>query len=183
VRAAMRSSAAGEMQRCAAILELTLQYGPASVLTNGTVFKDEWLTRLRRAEDASPYSLEFRVSIDGFSAAATTPSAGRDVRAGDDRVIVSRARLPADHHRGRTRDDENDTDLVNGFVRLLKANGYERPRLKFCRLFASGRSRTPARLPRRRARHDELWKASIKASSSVITAASSPTAACSFVLS
>src|SRR5215475_3601351 len=31
-----------------AILELTLQYGPATVLTNGTVFKDEWLERLRR---------------------------------------------------------------------------------------------------------------------------------------
>src|SRR5262249_7611362 len=32
-----------------AILELTLRYGPATVLTNGTVFKDEWLQRLRRA--------------------------------------------------------------------------------------------------------------------------------------
>src|SRR5437773_7845894 len=45
-----------------AILELTLQFGPATVLTNGTVFKDDWLARLRRAEDASLYSLEFRVS-------------------------------------------------------------------------------------------------------------------------
>ena len=45
-----------------AILELTLRYGPATVLTNGTVFKDEWLERLRRADEASPYSLEFRVS-------------------------------------------------------------------------------------------------------------------------
>src|SRR6516162_6989674 len=48
------------------ILELALSYGPATVLTNGTVFKDEWLARLRRAEEASAYSLEFRVSIDGF---------------------------------------------------------------------------------------------------------------------
>src|SRR5438270_1027563 len=51
------------------ILELTLQYGPATVLTNGTVLKDEWLRRLRAAEDASLYSLEFRVSMDGFTAA------------------------------------------------------------------------------------------------------------------
>src|SRR5437899_1896494 len=50
------------------ILELTLRYGPATVLTNGTVFKDEWLARLARAEAASPYSLEFRVSIDGYTA-------------------------------------------------------------------------------------------------------------------
>src|SRR5437667_12578672 len=52
-----------------AILELTLQYGPATVLTNGTVFRDDWLARLRAADEASPYSLEFRVSMDGFSAA------------------------------------------------------------------------------------------------------------------
>src|SRR6516165_1189078 len=51
-----------------AILEATLRYGPATVLTNGTVLKDEWLVRLAAAEAASPYSLEFRVSIDGFTA-------------------------------------------------------------------------------------------------------------------
>src|SRR5262245_49146102 len=51
-----------------AILELTLRYGPATVLTNGTVFRDEWLARLCAAEDASPYSLEFRVSMDGYTA-------------------------------------------------------------------------------------------------------------------
>src|SRR5438067_2802603 len=50
-----------------AILELTMGYGPASVLTNGTVLKDDWLRRLRAAEDVSLYSLEFRVSLDGFS--------------------------------------------------------------------------------------------------------------------
>src|SRR5471032_768258 len=48
-----------------AILELTLQYVPATVLTNGTVLQEDWLRRLRRAEGASPYSLEFRVSLDG----------------------------------------------------------------------------------------------------------------------
>src|SRR5689334_15559080 len=51
------------------ILELTLRYGPATVLTNGTVFKEEWLERLARADAGSLYSLEFRVSIDGFTAA------------------------------------------------------------------------------------------------------------------
>src|SRR5260221_716622 len=59
-----------------AILELTLCYGPATVLTNGTVLKDDWLRRLRLAEDASPYSLEFRVSIDGFEAALNDPIRG-----------------------------------------------------------------------------------------------------------
>src|SRR5207253_8700939 len=35
------------------MLELTLRYGPATVLTNGTVLQDGWLERLRRAEEAS----------------------------------------------------------------------------------------------------------------------------------
>src|SRR5438552_9360307 len=55
------------------ILELTLHYGPATVLTNGTVFKDEWLQRLRQAEADFLYSLEFRVSIDGYSAEQNDP--------------------------------------------------------------------------------------------------------------
>src|SRR5437764_896839 len=49
-----------------AILERTLQYGPATVLTNGTVLKESWLTRLAEVESKSIYSLEFRVSIDGY---------------------------------------------------------------------------------------------------------------------
>src|SRR5437588_7890150 len=59
-----------------AILELTLHYGPATVLTNGTVLKDEWLARLKRSEAASLYSLEFRVSIDGFTAEENDPIRG-----------------------------------------------------------------------------------------------------------
>src|SRR4051812_40324378 len=59
-----------------AILEWTLQFGPATVLTNGTVFKNEWLERLRAAEEASPYSLEFRLSLDGASAATNDPIRG-----------------------------------------------------------------------------------------------------------
>ena len=38
-----------------AILVETLRYGPATVLTNGTVFKDEWLETLRTAEKESVY--------------------------------------------------------------------------------------------------------------------------------
>src|SRR5947207_5912085 len=59
-----------------AILELTLRYGPATVLTNGTVFKEEWLERLARAEADSLYSLEFRGSIDGYSAEQNDPIRG-----------------------------------------------------------------------------------------------------------
>jgi AdoMet-dependent heme synthase len=115
-----------------AILELTLRYGPASVLTNGTVFKDEWLARLRRAEDASAYSLEFRVSIDGFTPAENDPVRGEGTFARalrGVRQLVDHGFLPIITV-ARTRDDVDDAALVEGFVRVLKANGYPRPRLK-----------------------------------------------------
>jgi molybdenum cofactor biosynthesis enzyme MoaA len=114
------------------ILELTLQYGPATVLTNGTVFKDEWLDRLRRAEEASLYSLELRVSIDGFSAEDNDPIRGpgtfeRILRG--IRQLVAHGFLPIITVT-RVRDDEDDAALFEGFVRLLRANGYDRPRIK-----------------------------------------------------
>jgi AdoMet-dependent heme synthase len=115
-----------------AILELTLRYGPATVLTNGTVFKDEWLGRLAVADAASPYSLEFRVSIDGFSAAANDPVRGpgtfeRALRGV--RQLVAHGFLPIITV-ARTSDDQDDGDLFAGFVRLLREQGYDRPRVK-----------------------------------------------------
>ena len=59
------------------ILERTLEYGPATVLTNGTVMKPEWLVRLRAAEERGPFSLEFRVSIDGPSPVINDPVRGK----------------------------------------------------------------------------------------------------------
>jgi AdoMet-dependent heme synthase len=115
-----------------AILELTLRYGPATVLTNGTVLKDEWLRRLRQAEDASLYSLEFRVSMDGFTAAENDPIRG----AGTFDRILRGVRQLLDHDFlpiltvTRTRDDEDDGRLFDGFVDLLKRHGYARPRIK-----------------------------------------------------
>jgi AdoMet-dependent heme synthase len=115
-----------------AILELTLRYGPATVLTNGTVFKEEWLDRLARAEAESPYSLEFRVSIDGFTAADNDPVRGpgtfERARRGV-RQLLAHGFLPIVTVT-RTRDDQDDAELVAGFLALLKANGYDRPRLK-----------------------------------------------------
>ncbi len=114
------------------MLELTLRYGPASVLTNGTVFKEEWLARLASAEQESPYSLEFRLSLDGFTAAdndsvrgtGTFERALRGVR-----QLLEHGFLPIITV-ARTSDDADDGALFRGFVALLKANGYDWPRVK-----------------------------------------------------
>src|SRR5262245_19907121 len=115
-----------------AILELTLRYGPATVLTNGTVLKEEWLERLSRAEAASPYSLEFRVSIDGYTAEQNDPVRGPGTF---ERALRGVCQLVAHGFLPiitvtRIADDESDARLFAGFVRLLQARGYDRPRLK-----------------------------------------------------
>jgi molybdenum cofactor biosynthesis enzyme MoaA len=135
-----------------AILELTLGYGPATVLTNGTVLKDEWLRRLARAEAASPYSLEFRVSIDGFSPETNDPVRGPgtfDRAMRGVRQLVSHGFLPIVTV-ARTRDDEDDAALFAGFVEALRAHGYDRPRVKILPTLRLG-----AEAARRRGYRDE----------------------------
>jgi len=116
----------------AAILERTLEFGPASVLTNGTVLKDEWLQRLRAAEERSPYSLEFRVSVDGASPQQNDPIRGegtfsramegiRKLLAFDFLPIVTVAQMNG---------DESADQLFADMVAALKNIGYARPRVK-----------------------------------------------------
>lgn len=129
------------------ILELTLQYGPATVLTNATVFKEEWLTRLSQADAASPYSLEFRVSIDGFTAAVNDPIRGPGTF---DRAMNGVRQLVAHHFLPiitvtHAREEEDDGSLVDGFVQLLRSIGYERPRLKILPLLRIGAEVTRGR--------------------------------------
>lgn len=114
------------------ILELTLQYGPATVLTNGTVFKDEWLARLRKAEEASLFSLEFRVSIDGCSPEENDPIRGPGTfeRAMQGvRQLLRHGFLPIVTV-ARTRDDQDDAVVFASFVNVLRSHGYDRPRIK-----------------------------------------------------
>lgn len=110
----------------------TLQYGPATVLTNGTVLKDEWLIALREAESHSLYSLEFRVSIDGFSPESNDPIRGSGTFERALRGIVKLVEfgfLPI-ITAARTWPDEREQEVVGKFVQMLKAAGYSRPRIK-----------------------------------------------------
>jgi sulfatase maturation enzyme AslB (radical SAM superfamily) len=135
-----------------AIVELTLTFGPATVLTNGTVFREEWLARLRRADEASPYSLEFRVSLDGFTPAENDPVRGagtfaRTLRGV--RQLLAHGFLPI-LTVTRTSDEQDDAALFDGFVRMLKANGYDLPRVKILPTLRLG-----AEVSRQRGYHDD----------------------------
>jgi MoaA/NifB/PqqE/SkfB family radical SAM enzyme len=114
------------------ILIETLRYGAATVLTNGTVFKGEWLARLRDAEAASRYSLEFRVSIDGCSPATNDPIRGAgtfDRAMRGVQQLVEHGFLPI-ITAARIWPPEKDRDTIDAFIRVLQYHGYTRPRLK-----------------------------------------------------
>ena len=114
------------------ILERTLAIGPATVLTNATLLKPEWLARLTRAETRSPYSLEFRVSIDGFSPAMNDPIRGQGTfeRAIEGtKLLLAHGFLPLITV-AQTWDDDRNDEVLTKFVKVLKDAGYERPRVK-----------------------------------------------------
>lgn len=114
------------------ILELTLQYGPATVLTNATFLKSEWIERLRKAEDASGYCLEFRVSIDGPDAAINDPIRGE----GTFEKAVQGVALLVEHGflpiitMTRVWNEADDQKVLGQFREVLAENGYGRARLK-----------------------------------------------------
>lgn len=114
------------------ILELTLQYGPATVLTNATFLKPDWVMALRKAEDASQYCLEFRVSIDGPDPQTNDPIRGDGTF--DDAMkgvalLVENGFLPI-ITMTRVWNDEDDQKVLGKFRDILAQHGYDRARLK-----------------------------------------------------
>jgi MoaA/NifB/PqqE/SkfB family radical SAM enzyme len=58
------------------MIEAALALGPVSVLTNGVLIRAETAERLRALSDGSPYSLDLRISIDGWDAVTNDPIRG-----------------------------------------------------------------------------------------------------------
>lgn len=129
------------------IVEAALALGPVTVLTNGLLIRPETAARLRALSDASPYSLDLRVSIDGADAATNDPIRGQGTfdrivaaigllaRAGMNPVItVTEACEGALSSDGRAR--------LLGFLREC---GLEQPRLKVMPLLRLGAEATRTR--------------------------------------
>jgi len=122
------------------ILEETLRQGPVSVLTNGVLIRKDTAARLRRLSDASEYSLDIRISIDGYDAATNDPIRGEGTferilagvralaSAGLNPVLtVTEACEGAATQEGRTR-----------FLDFLRSIGLPQPRLKIMPLLRLG---------------------------------------------
>ncbi len=114
------------------MLKRALKYGPATVLTNGTVLKSEWLQELRHAENESGFSLELRVSIDGPTPEINDPVRGE----GTFQRAMTGVELLCEHDflpiitMTQTWNDSESDDILEQFRRVLKEHGCRRPRLK-----------------------------------------------------
>ena len=114
------------------ILEDALSVGPATVLTNGTLLPDRRVRALRQMAEASLYSLEIRVSLDGVSPAMNDAIRGDGTfeRAMDGVGRLAEAGfLPIITAMQSWADHETDRILAD-FRRVLGRVGYHRPRLK-----------------------------------------------------
>jgi AdoMet-dependent heme synthase len=122
------------------ILEALLASAPVSVLTNGVLIREETARQLRQLSDGSEYSLDLRISIDGWDAATNDPIRGEGTferilngvralaSAGLNPVItVTEACDGAGTREGRTR-----------FLDFLREAGLSRPRLKVMPLLRIG---------------------------------------------
>ncbi len=125
------------------ILEDTLALGPATVLTNGILIQERVARRLRELADAARYSLELRVSIDGF-----TPESNDAIRgAGSFAKAMKGIKQLVDHGflpiitAAQTWDDAETENVFQGFRRTLLELGYRRPRIKLIPPLRIGREK------------------------------------------
>lgn len=123
-----------------AILAAALAAGPATVLTNGLLLDAERCRRLAALAAASEYSLDVRVSLDGFTAPANDAIRGEGVferamagirnlaAAGINPVLTVTEVL-----------EENATESgKERFFALLRELGIDKPRLKLLPVFQIG---------------------------------------------
>jgi len=122
------------------ILEATLRQGPATVLTNGMLLRPETCRRLRELLDASEYSLDIRVSLDGFDAASHDAIRGAGVW---DKVLIGLRNL-ADAGINpvitvtTAADGVESSEGRSRFLDLIRSFGFAKPRLKVLPLFRIG---------------------------------------------
>ena len=122
------------------ILAAALEYGPATVLTNGVLLKPEQAKRLAEIEAQALYSLEFRVSLDGFTKETNDciRGAGSFAKVMEGiQCLVRYGFLPI-ITAVQTWPDQEGEKVYQGFVRMLKELGYTRPRIKLLPLLHIG---------------------------------------------
>ena len=114
------------------ILGETLKIGPATVLTNGTLISPRRARILAELFNNTIYSLEIRVSLDGFDEKSndTLRGAGSFERAVRGIGNLAEVGLLPIITAVQTWPDDRHEKILAGFTALLKSAGYTQPRLK-----------------------------------------------------
>jgi len=117
-----------------------LEQGPVTILTNGVLLTAERSRRLRELFEAAEYSLDLRVSIDGWDAASNDPIRGEGTYA---RILEGLHRLVAEGLNPVVTVTEacDGAAAAAGRERFLdwaRSIGLSRPRLKVLSLFRIG---------------------------------------------
>lgn len=142
------------------ILEATLRYGPATVLTNGTLFTPKRVAALAAVAEGSPYSLEIRVSLDGVTPEMNDPirGPGTFVRALDGiRQLVAAGFLPIITAM-ESWPEADGPAMLSRFREVLAGVGYTRARIKILPRLLIGAEveRTHGYAPAERVTHEML---------------------------
>lgn len=113
------------------LIAYVLERGPLSILTNGLLIDAPRADRLAKLAAASPYSLDLRISLDGFTADQNDPIRGRGTF---EKIIAAVTRCAA----AGIPPILTITEVVPAteatlpaFQQLLAEAGITRPRLKF----------------------------------------------------
>ena len=123
------------------ILEAALARGPSTVLTNATLLRNTTIDRLAEIVRSTSHTLEFRVSLDGYSAEMNDPIRGEG---SFDRAmtgvckLVENGFLPIITITRTWGCSKRDDEVLSGFKQTLGDLGYDQPRLKVLPLLKLG---------------------------------------------
>jgi AdoMet-dependent heme synthase len=126
------------------MIACALAVAPTTVLTNGMLINDRTAETLARLAIAARYSLEVRVSLDGYTEEMNDAIRGRGVF----RLALAGAVKLAQRNLlplitiVRTWDDADELATLAEFARVLKAAGCDRPRIKILPALPLGRELT-----------------------------------------
>ncbi|HEY3174810.1 MAG TPA: radical SAM protein [Candidatus Polarisedimenticolia bacterium] len=129
------------------ILRAALAQGPVSILTNGLLIRPETAARLKGLSDGSEYSLDLRISIDGYDAATNDPirGAGTFQRILEGIRNLAEAGLPPVVTVTEACEGAGTQEGRRRFLELLAEIGLPHPRLKVMPLLRLGAEETRSR--------------------------------------
>ncbi len=123
------------------MLSFSLNHAPTTVLTNGMLIQDRIADRLAEIERSARYSLEIRVSLDGYTEEMNDAIRGKGVFRSALAAVerLSRRGLLPLVTIVRTWGDDQELSTLAAFSRTLRAAGYARPRIKVLPALPLGR--------------------------------------------